>query len=448
MRKSFVASALLFLVLSFAQFAHAVTVYYQPTPYPLKKADGTAMPQDINIVHAWTGWLPSLYYGQTFQRDSKLQVGGWGDEYRTFVKLDLTGLPKNVDLAYLWLMPYARGDSSTPIQYAACPATSTWGLSLTWNSQPSYGTCVGWYTAPTAGSWTGVWLTTYGDWYNPWQNGTLANNGIMLFPYAINNNFDVFYSTLYNNYALDPYADSRRPVLQLNFTPPAGMPNFKMPVPGVLGPSKLTWLLTNEVGGYECTGGAPWPDTAHQGDNYFALDITWDNKDGNGVASQYGQYNTPVLAVAGGTNAGKAKVIDVGGNDVNDSRGYYITLDHGNGYQTRYLHLQGPAVTKHNHLLAINDLVSQGDQIGIMGKTGKYWDAQTQTWKPSATGVHVHINFWINNIGPSTSNLQYAVMEGLLLKSYQTECAVDANGIPSTSGWIRYYNSTNTPTGN
>jgi murein DD-endopeptidase MepM/ murein hydrolase activator NlpD len=446
MRKSFVVSALLFFVFSFAQFAHAVTVYYQPTPYPLKKADGTAMPQDVNIVHVWDGWLPSYYYGQTFQRDSKLQIGGWGDQYRTFVKLDLTGLPQSVDLAYLWLMPYARGDSSTPIPYAVCPATSSWNLSMTWSTQPSYGTCYGyWYSAPTANNWAGFWLSGGGiNWYNQWKANTLVNNGVMLFPQATNNNFDVFYSTLYNDYLNDPWADGRRPVLQLNFTPPAGMPNFKMPVPGVLGPLKLTWLLTNEVGGYECTGGLPWPDTAHQGDNYFALDITWDNKDGNGMASQYGQYNTPVLAVAGGTVVPNG----VGGNDINDSRGYYITLDHGNGYQTRYLHLQQPAARKNGTLLVSGNVVNQGDQIGIMGQTGKYWDAQTQSWKPSATGVHLHINFWINGTGPSTSSLAYAVMEGLLLKSYQTECTVNANGVPPTSGWIRYYNSTNTPTGN
>lgn len=158
MRKSFVVTALLFLVLV-AQSANAVTVYYQPTPYPLKKADGTAMLQDINIVHAWTGWLPSYYYGQTFQRDSKLQVGGWGDQYRTFVKLDLTGLPQSVDQALMYLMPYSRGDSSTPIPYAVCLATSSWDLSLTWNTQPSYGMCYGYYSAPVAGTWSGFWLS-------------------------------------------------------------------------------------------------------------------------------------------------------------------------------------------------------------------------------------------------------------------------------------------------
>ncbi len=103
-----------------AMSAHAVTVWYQPTPYPDKQADGTAMPQNIEIVHAWDGWRPSYYYGQAFQRDSGLQVGGWGDQYRTFMKFDLTGLPQSADQALVYLMPYSRGDSSTPIPYAAC----------------------------------------------------------------------------------------------------------------------------------------------------------------------------------------------------------------------------------------------------------------------------------------------------------------------------------------
>lgn len=423
MKKVFgVAVALWFLVLS-AQFAEAVTVWYQPTPFPLKKMDGTTMPQDINIVHAWTGWLPSVYYGQTFQRDFSLQVGGWGDEYRAFIKLDLTGLPQSVDQAAMYLMPYPRGDSSTPVMYAVCPVTSSWNLSLTWNTQPSYGTTCYGYAAPTPWTWSGFWLSGGGpNWYNSWKNGTLTNNGIMLFPYATNNNFDTFYSTLYNNYGIDPYADARRPLLGLTFTPPAGMPNFKMPLPG-----GYKWLLTNEIGGYECLGENPWPDTTHQGNNYFSLDFSPANvKDGGGSYSG----SVPILAAEGGT------VLAVGGGP-SDSRGYYITLSHGNGYQTRYIHLQQMAARKNGTLLAIGNPITRGDQIGIMGGSGIGNNGV----------VHLHMNFWINNVGASTTtNLTYAVMDGWLLKSFQTECAVNGSGVPTSR--IRYYHSTNTPTEN
>lgn len=98
--------------------AAADTVYYQPPPYPKLTADLRAMPQDINIVHLWDGWLGSQYY-TTFFRDDKLQFGGWGDIYRAYVQFDLTGLPKNVTRAVFWfstiaeIFPHRR-----PSQYA------------------------------------------------------------------------------------------------------------------------------------------------------------------------------------------------------------------------------------------------------------------------------------------------------------------------------------------
>jgi hypothetical protein len=435
MKKSFVVSALLFLVLV-AQSAHAVTVYYQPTPYPLKKADGTAMPQSINIVHAWTGWLPSYYYGQTFQRDSKLQVGGWGDEYRTFIKLDLTGLPQSVDLAYFWLMPYARGDSSTPIPYAACLETGSWDLSLTWNTQPSYGPCYGWYSAPVPGAWSGFWLSYPGgspNWYNSWKNGTLANNGIMLLPYATNNNFDVFYSTLYNDYLNDPLADGRRPVLQLNFTPTL---QLKMPLPG-----NINWLATTEMGGWDCKGkydkyhdDAP-NDQGVMQYNYFSIDFSWrgyttkdtngnpiyvyPNPDPNNNRQNNGVY-IPVIAAFGG------KVIAATSDAYN---GNYVVIDHdgdgilGTGFQTRYLHLQSRSVSE-------GAVVNQGDLLGYMGNTG------------ISDGAHLHFGVRYQNSGAKTSpELAKVVMDGLLLKSYQTECAVNGSGVPTDL--IRYYHSSN-----
>lgn len=427
--KKLLAVAVLLLVFA-VQPANAVTVLYQPTPYPDKKMDGTAMPTDLAIRHFWEGWLPSVYYGQTLQQDDKFQVGGWGDWYYSFIKFDLAGLPQHADYAYIYLMPFSPGGSSTPISFSACDVTTSWNLSLTWNTQPSYGACWG-YPAPTVGSWTGFWIgyPGYLDWYNQWQNGSFANNGVALLPNGNNNNFDMFRNSRYSDYISDPDADGKRPMLYLNFTQPAGMPNFKMPLPNA-----VYWLVTNEVGGYECTGQAPFPDSAHQGNNYFSIDFSYRNRDGNGNTVYSG--NIPILAAAGGpygSSASQAKVIDVGGSP-NDSRGYYITLDHGNGYQTRYLHFQAHAARKNGQLLSVGDFVSQGDQIGIMGETG------------NASGVHLHINFWQNGTGTSSSNLSYAVMEGLLLKSYQTECSVDSNGIPT--GWIRYYPSSNVPTGN
>jgi len=125
---------LVFSVLLLTNVVYAATVYYWPTAYPLKNSDSSTMSQDLDKVHLWDGWLPSVYYGQTFQRDEKLQLGGWGDEYRIFVKFDIEGLPKNPDLMALYLKSYARGDSSTTTPFALCKVGGSWDLSLTWNT--------------------------------------------------------------------------------------------------------------------------------------------------------------------------------------------------------------------------------------------------------------------------------------------------------------------------
>ncbi len=224
-----------------------------------------------------------------------------------------------------------------------------------------------------------------------------------------------------------------RPILRLDFTPTL---TLKMPLPG-----GYRWLLTNEIGGYECKGESPWPDTAHQDNNYFSIDIKWENVYNSIGPTPYGEYNTPVLAAAGG------KVIVNSDSGDQYPNGNYIVIDHdgdGNlntGFSTRYLHLQDAPRRKNGTLLQTGEIVFQGDQIGIMGTTG-YLNGV-----PTSTGVHIHFGVRYNNSGSLTvPELTKVVMESMVLKSYQTECAVNANGVPISR--IRYYTSTNTPTGN
>ena len=225
-------------------------------------------------------------------------------------------------------------------------------------------------------------------------------------------------------------ADGQRPVLGLVFNQPAGMPNFKLPIPG-----NARWILTGEAGGYECLGESPLPDTAHQGNNYFSLDFNSD-----GVLDSGGSYGStvPILAAAGGT----VVALETNSNNVNANggQGWYITLDHGSGYLTRYLHFSDRAKRASGTLLNVGDWVNQGDQIGKMGKTGD----------PSY-GIHLHINFWYKDpqtnqvSGASTVQLlTYVIMEGLLIKSYQTECHVNSAGVPTDR--FRRYHSSNIPT--
>lgn len=407
MKRSIVLLAVLMLL--FPRVVYASTVYYWPTTYPLKNSDGATMSQGLDKVHLWDGWLPSVYYGQTFQRDDKLQVGGWGDQYRTFAKFDIEGLPQNPDLMALYLKSYARGDSSTTTPFALCKVGSYWDLSLTWNTQPSFPTCWGWYSAPTPGDWWGINLTSL---YNDWKNGTLANNGVMLFPQNTNNNFDVFRSSRYS-YGYGP-------VLRFDFTPTI---EFKMPLPGA-----HEWLATTETGGWDCKGAY---DQYHDGVNYFSVDFSWRNIPDTGAAV----YNSPtdsipVLAAGGG-------VVTIVGSDQNHPSGYYVVIDHdgdmnlNTGVSTRYLHLK----TNPLNYVYLGQSVSQGQQIGLMGETG------------IGDGVHLHfgVRYGTGSTDSGASSipqLAKVIMDGRFLKGYQTKCAVDSNGIPTD--WNRYYRSYNT----
>ena len=63
--------------------------------------------------------------------------------------------------------------------------------------------------------------------------------------------------------------------------------------------------------------------------------------------------------------------------DYNAARGYYIVIDHGNGYATLYQHLSRQDVT-------VGDMVYQGDQIGAVGDTGV------------STAPHLHFEIHVN----------------------------------------------------
>ena len=394
--------AVLILFLLVYSQAHAVTVWYQPTPYPLKKINGSTLPQDLEKVHVWDGWLNNSY-NTTLVRDDKLQAGGWGDVYRSYLNWDLVGLPQNPTTVNLWLQFYTAGGTPTPFQF--CILNSSWNTTVAWNSQPSVLGCTGMFTSPTSGGWAGWNITS---WYQNWQSGVWGKYGMMINPQNNNNNFVAIRSSRYAS-------DGVRPILQFDFTPTL---ELKMPLP-----AGYSWLLTNEIGGYECTGSEPSPDIYHQDNtgtgNHYSLDFAPTNRSNSGGAS-YNVNQIPILASASG------KVVEATSNNGN---GYYVRIDHdgdgdvNTGFQTVYLHMQPGSLA-----VSQGQTVISGQRLGFMGNTG------------ISTGTHLHLGVRYKNQGYSyTSELTKVTLENRILKSYQTECILDSTGRPTT--WGRYYPS-------
>ena len=79
-------------------------------------------------------------------------------------------------------------------------------------------------------------------------------------------------------------------------------------------------------------------------------------------------YNANIYAVTNGVVYKKGK---------DDTNGYYITIDHNNGYYTQYNHMIRQSK------LSVGATVAKGDVIGYIGSSG------------AATGPHVHFAVWI-----------------------------------------------------
>ncbi len=390
------------LQLTAPAMAQSTTAWYQPTPYPSNVTTG---------IHIWDGWVTNIYYGRKFVQDDKLEYGGYGDTYRAFLRFDTSGLPTRVAKATLVLAPFPKNDGSTPTSATLFSVAGPWSPATTaWDSQPA-ATPVASLPAPVPGQ---PWRIDITSEFNAWQEGK-ANDGFRIDPLFINNNFSLFRSSRYA-------ADSERPLLELEFTPPVPTPNFKMPLP-----SDAAWLVTTEPGGYDCTGVGLQPNPAHAGDRYYAIDFSWRNIDasGNPVYSKPSDGGeVPVLAAAAG------RVVRVV-TDPNNPNGNYVIVDHDDdgdvntGFQSWYVHLKDGASPVYEGLH-----IEQGQRLGWMGSTGR--DANGN---PTSTGDHLHFAVKYKNSSPAGSELSYVTLDSLLLRSYQTEC--------SGGTYARYYHSSN-----
>jgi hypothetical protein len=149
----------LFALLATAAMASAanaqqITAYYQPTPYPSAAIGGT---------HVVDGWLNNSF-NQSFVLDDKVEIGGWGDNYRMYVQFNTEGLPLNVSNALLMLYAYPRNDGSTLVNFDLWRPGSPWvtidsnkkmTTAMTWGTQPSGLTYLSSWAAGANNSWWG-----------------------------------------------------------------------------------------------------------------------------------------------------------------------------------------------------------------------------------------------------------------------------------------------------
>lgn len=167
-------------------FAQA-TVVRQPGPYP-------------DSQNAWYSNVYSPYEIQT----ERLIVGGWGDEYDTFIRFDLGGLPKRAISAKinLWALQDPSRYTTTNMVFSRVTEpwqTRTLSLTVTPGTAP-----LSTLTAPSTNEyWYSIDVTSL---YNEWRKGTAANPnyGVKLTPVSINNSFSFFASANHPNASIRP----------------------------------------------------------------------------------------------------------------------------------------------------------------------------------------------------------------------------------------------------
>lgn len=142
---------------------------------------------------------------------------------------------------------------------------------------------------------------------------------------------------------------------------------------------------------------------------------TYDNYDGNGHGGASPQYkaldlnaapdnddlNTPVLASASGTATSHTQTVPNSDPPVLTGYGRYVDISHGNGWKTRYAHLESTTLTGLDNNPNLSGIqVSQGDQIGKMGTTG------------TSTAVHLHYEQLLYNESTSSYVPQLVKFDG------------------------------------
>lgn len=267
MQTKFDMRGALTFILSLAMFvspmiASAATVVAKPGPFPIG-------------MDTWYG----SYYNTSSQHDGSMHIGGWGDEYDSLVRFDLSGLPLTATQAVVWLYAYPSG--LTPVNINWYQNTTQWHTgSVSWSTRPS-GNYLGYTNAPsTIPGWYGVIFTSL---YNSWRSGNIStpNYGLALKPTANNNVLDTFYGSGYGTALYRPEFD-----ITYNTSGTDSIPKFKWPLAA---PAYANRTVSQAFGAFPWSGGTICPtgyQKYHNGTDYPASAGTAEYAPEDGVVKE------------------------------------------------------------------------------------------------------------------------------------------------------------------
>ncbi|MCM8638939.1 DUF4347 domain-containing protein, partial [Accumulibacter sp.] len=131
--------------------------------------------------------------GDMGQDNGYLMVGGWSDEYYTFIQFDLSGLPRDANSVILSLHEvYGEHGPWTYPEMSLWTVDGQWAEGMQWNQNTTTATFVKNIGRPDGIGWFEIDIT---DIYQRWQSGALANSGIQLRPLSTTANQAYFVSS-------------------------------------------------------------------------------------------------------------------------------------------------------------------------------------------------------------------------------------------------------------
>lgn len=205
-------------------------------------ADKWLQPPASSGMDTWIGDT----YSTSAQFDARDRIGGWGDNYYTFLRFDLSGLPLVATRAVVWRYTINEGGTTTPVEWYSIG--SQWQAStLTIYNTPNLYSYLGTVPAPTVGTWEGANITTL---YNQWRAGAGPQNfGVLLAPVNTWNNW--------SSIASSRDTLGHRPQFQITYTPQANDNVIKLKWP--LATSYASRVVTQSfgvdwAGGVYCNG--------------------------------------------------------------------------------------------------------------------------------------------------------------------------------------------------